>query len=102
MVTPRRPSKDSAYLLSEVRATEPKQSTLSPTPTTSLTAQRDKKNSRYNAIKHGIFAVGLVRKRESRAQYHDHLRDLMATTEPKGRLEEILVEKLAIFGAFQN
>lgn len=57
---------------------------------------RGKQRSSYNAVKHGIFAVGLVRNRESRAQYQKIVTDMFETLQPVGRLEEILVEKLAM------
>lgn len=58
--------------------------------------ERGKQKSSYNAVKHGIFAVGLVRDRESRTQYHRIVADMVETLQPVGRLEEILVEKLTM------
>jgi hypothetical protein len=54
-----------------------------------------KQKSKYNALKHGIFA-GVVLPNESRSQYESLLTDLIDNLSPKGRLEEILVEKLAM------
>lgn len=51
--------------------------------------------SRNNALKHGIFACGLV-KGESRAEYDELVHDLMEEFQPEGRLEIIQVEKLAM------
>jgi DNA-binding helix-hairpin-helix protein with protein kinase domain len=60
------------------------------------TTQRGKQKSRQNATKHGIFAVGIVRRRESVAEYLKSVEDMVETVQPMGRLEEILVEKLAM------
>jgi len=60
------------------------------------TTQRGKQKSRQNATKHGIFAVGIVRKRESKTEYLRIVEDMVETLQPVGRLEEILVEKLAM------
>ena len=38
--------------------------------------QRGKQKSRSNAVKHGIFAVGLLSGRESRAEYNARVEDL--------------------------
>ncbi len=57
--------------------------------------QRGKQKSRSNAVKHGIFAVGLLRGRESRAEYNALVDGLVESLQPVGMLEEILVEKLA-------
>ncbi len=54
-----------------------------------------KKRSKYNALKHGILSGAVVLKGESRAEYDSLLKDLWETIQPEGRLEEILVEKLA-------
>ena len=58
--------------------------------------QSGKRKSRSNAVKHGIFAVGVLRGRESRAEYNALVDDLVESLQPVGKLEEILVEKLAI------
>jgi hypothetical protein len=63
---------------------------------TGPTTQRGKQKSRRNATKHGIFSVGIVRKRESEAEYLRIVEDMVETLQPAGRLEEILVEKLAM------
>jgi hypothetical protein len=60
------------------------------------TTQRGKQKSRQNATKHGIFAVGIVRSRESEAEYLKIVEDMVETVQPMGRIEEILVEKLAM------
>jgi hypothetical protein len=60
------------------------------------TTQRGKQKSRQNATKHGIFSVGIVRRRESQAEYLRIVQDMAETLQPMGRLEEILVEKLAM------
>ena len=63
---------------------------------TGPTTQLGKARSRSNATKHGIFAVGIVPKLESRAEYLRLLDDLTRDLVPVGRLEEILVEKLTM------
>jgi hypothetical protein len=63
---------------------------------TGPTTQRGKQKSRQNAIKHGIFAVGILRKRESEAEFLKTVEDMDETFQPVGGLEEILVEKLAM------
>ena len=55
-----------------------------------------KKKSRVNAIKHGIFAAGIIPSRESESDYLQIVEDLSASIQPEGRLEELLVEKLAM------
>jgi len=55
-----------------------------------------KQKSRQNATKHGIFAVGIIRPRESKAQYVNMVEDMVETLQPVGSLEEILVEKLTM------
>ena len=57
--------------------------------------QRGKQKTRSNAVRHGIFAVGLLRGRESRAEYNALVDELVESLQPVGMLEEILVEKLA-------
>ena len=54
-----------------------------------------KLRSRYNATKHAIFADGLIRKEESRSEYLALVDDLAESCHPVGKLEQILVEKLA-------
>jgi hypothetical protein len=55
-----------------------------------------KQRSKYNAVKHGIFAAVVLPKSESRVQYESLLRGLLEDLCPHGRLEETLVEKLAM------
>jgi hypothetical protein len=54
-----------------------------------------KARSKHNAIKHAIFSRVIVLPGESRAEYNALLNDLTEDRHPEGRLEEILVEKLA-------
>jgi len=54
-----------------------------------------KRRSRFNAIKHGIFAGGLLTQ-ESEKEYRVLWQGLAGWYKPAGRLEEILVEKLAM------
>jgi hypothetical protein len=63
---------------------------------TGPTTRQGKLKSRQNATNHGIFAVGIIRKRESEAEYLRIVEDIVETLQPVGGLEEILVEKLAM------
>jgi hypothetical protein len=87
---------------SSINASSESRKTKTPPATRSLRGpvrpilEQGKQKSNYNAVKHGIFAVGLVRERESRAQYHRIVADMVETLQPVGRLEEILVEKLTM------
>lgn len=59
---------------------------------------RGKMKSRYNAIKHGIFARVVLRGevlKESKSEYLNLLQSFRESLEPVGGLEEFLVEKLA-------
>jgi len=60
-------------------------------PRTELGKQR----ARLNATKHGVFSRFSVLKGESRAAYESLVKGLAESLQPVGRLEEILVEKLA-------
>jgi hypothetical protein len=55
-----------------------------------------KNKSRLNAVKHGIFTVGIIPSRESESDYLGIVEDLLESIQPEGRLEELLVEKLAM------
>ena len=60
--------------------------------------QRGKMKSRYNALKHGIFANVVLRGsalREKKADYDNLLESFRESLQPEGGLEEFLVEKLA-------
>ncbi len=61
-------------------------------PRTELGKQR----SSRNATKYGIFSEVVVLKGESRAGYQSLLKGLWEAFQPEGRLEEVLVEKLAM------
>jgi hypothetical protein len=52
--------------------------------------------AKFNATKHGIFSTVVVLKWETRASFDSLLDGLMRDCQPQGRLEEILVEKLAM------
>jgi hypothetical protein len=54
-----------------------------------------KERSSQNAIKHGIFSKALLLKGESRAEFESLHTDLWEALRPEGRLEELLVDKLA-------
>ncbi len=51
---------------------------------------------KHNAVKHGIFSKVALLKNESRSEFDSLLNGLSADFQPKGMLEEVLVEKLAI------
>ena len=53
--------------------------------------------SRYNAVLHGIFAQVVLTGRESERKYRGLLRALREDRRPEGALEELLVEKLAMY-----
>lgn len=54
-----------------------------------------KARSRYNAVKHGIFASAVLPD-ESTKEYYQLVNDLTDYHQPVGRTEELLVEKLAM------
>lgn len=54
-----------------------------------------KQRSKQNATRHGIFSSVVVLKGEIRTEYESLLNGLWETLLPEGRLEELLVEKLA-------
>jgi hypothetical protein len=54
-----------------------------------------KNRAKLNAVKHGIFAA-VVLKSESHEEYLEFLTSLSESLQPVGKLEEILVEKLAV------
>jgi hypothetical protein len=54
-----------------------------------------KKRSSQNALKSGIFSRAALLKGESRSEYQTLLEDLRETCQPEGKVEEILVDKLA-------
>jgi hypothetical protein len=60
-------------------------------PRTELGKQR----SSRNAIRHGIFSEAILLKGESRAQFVSLRTELWEALRPEGRLEELLVDKLA-------
>jgi hypothetical protein len=57
--------------------------------------KQGKQTSSRNATKHGVFSTVVVLKGESRAEYDAVLAGLQETLQPEGKLEELLVEKLA-------
>jgi hypothetical protein len=54
-----------------------------------------KARSKYNAVKHGIFANVLLLSHEPRSQFETLLHGLQHDLKPEGMLQEMLVEKLA-------
>jgi len=68
----------------------------SPKLSTGPTTPSGKATSSQNARKHGIFSSVLQLTAESRGEYNYLLDGLFKYFEPKGTLEEILVEKLAV------
>ena len=57
---------------------------------------RGKKRSSKNALKHGIFSKVAVLTSESRADYKELLGGLQDYWQPEGKMEELLVDKLAV------
>lgn len=55
-----------------------------------------KRRSSQNAIRHGVFSRVILLYSESRQEYYAMLEGLREVFQPKGKLEEILVEKLAV------
>src|SRR3989454_4700634 len=53
--------------------------------------------SKYNAVLHGIFAQVVLTGRESERKYRGLLRALREDRRPEGAMEELLVEKLAMY-----
>lgn len=71
---------------------------LTSSASTGPRTKRGKEKSRYNALKHGIFARVVLRGstlRESKAEYDGLLASLWDSLQPVGGAEELLVEKLA-------
>ena len=54
-----------------------------------------KQRSSQNAIKYGVFSKATLLKGESHSRYESILNGLWDTLQPEGKLEELLVEKLA-------
>jgi hypothetical protein len=54
-----------------------------------------KERSRRNAIKHGIFSQAILLKGEPRADFDSLRSELWESLRPVGRLEELLIDKLA-------
>lgn len=72
--------------------------TLKPSGPTGPRTKRGKLKSRYNALKHGIFANVVLRGtalRGKRSDYEDLLQSFRENLQPQGGLEEFLVERLA-------
>ena len=57
--------------------------------------QNGKEKSKHNALKHGIFSQVLLLKGEPRVDYDSLLAGLHSDFKPKGKFEELLVDKLA-------
>jgi hypothetical protein len=56
--------------------------------------QQGKERSKHNALKHGIFSQVVVLQGEPRVEFDSLLSGLQNSLEPKGALEELLVDKL--------
>jgi len=76
------------------RGKKTKASTV-PSVATGPRTMQGKERSKHNAIKHGIFSKVTLLKGESKAEFDSLLDGLRKHYEPKGTLEEVLVEKLA-------
>jgi hypothetical protein len=73
--------------------------TKSSTPTRKATGPRTlsgKNRAKYNALKYGIFSEVALLKTESRSEFERLLKGLHDDFRPEGKLQEILVEHLAI------
>jgi hypothetical protein len=66
-----------------------------PRKTGGPTSMKGKEKSRCNAIKHGIFAKVVLLENESMPQFDALLQGFRDDLQPKGTLEDVLVEKLA-------
>ena len=55
-----------------------------------------KQRSKLNALKHGLLSKAVLLKDESRAEYESLLNGLRENLQPQGKLETVLVEKLAV------
>jgi hypothetical protein len=59
--------------------------------------QQGKERSRKNSVKHGLLSsVIVLGKFETREEFDKLLEDLTSSFEPKGKMEEILVEEIAV------
>ena len=54
-----------------------------------------KERSKYNALKHGLYAKAILLSHENRSQYDDLHRGLHRDLAPNGTLEDVVVEKIA-------
>ncbi len=66
-----------------------------PGKTTGPRTELGKGRSSRNAIKHGIFSKAILLNGESRGEFESLRTDLWEALQPVGRLEELLVDKLA-------
>lgn len=64
-------------------------------PSTGPRTARGKERSKFNALKHGLLSKVVVLKGESHAEYLSLLKELREDRQPRGALENILVENLA-------
>ena len=71
------------------------QSQTSRAAATGPRTEHGKRRSSQNALKYGIFSRATLLKGESRSEYQSLLEELREALHPEGRLEELLVEKLA-------
>ena len=78
------------------RRTPRKAVAVRPERSTGPRTLRGKKRSSKNALKHGIFSKVAVLTSESRADYQDLLGGLQDYWQPEGKMEELLVDKLAV------
>jgi len=69
---------------------------LAPGRATGPRTGRGKSKARTNALTHGIFAEAVAPWGESREEFDALWNGLRASCQPAGRLEELLVEKLAV------
>jgi hypothetical protein len=55
-----------------------------------------KKRARFNALRHGIFSQVIVLPGESRREYDTLVKELSEGLSPEGRLEKLIIEKMAM------
>ena len=70
-------------------------SALVPRRATGPRTRQGKQKSKHNALKHGIFSRVVLLKEEPRTEFYSLLSSLQKDLQPKGSLEELLVDKLA-------
>jgi len=70
--------------------------TVNSNPQTGPRTRRGKRKSSLNSLKHGIFSKIVVLPNESRSDFDELYVGLIESWLPQGKMEELLVEKLAV------